>query len=301
MNGDEFPNKGTAPAASSGTALSIERPDVQTVPLVFSSPHSGRAYPRDFVANSPLGALALRRSEDAFLEGIYQDAPRHGAPLLHALFPRAYIDPNREPWELDPTMFRDPLPAFVNARSPRVAAGFGTIARIVSNGAEIYRAPLPFAEAEARVHGCYRPYHDALEGLLSETQKAFGLALLIDCHSMPSIGGPTEKDAGRRRVDFILGDCFGTSCASGVGAGVAEWLRGAGYSVLFNEPYAGGFITRHYGRPVDRRHALQIEVNRSLYMNEQTVEPNEGFGRLRQDMDRMMGFLAAEAVNLMRP
>lgn len=300
MNADDFPPEGPAPASTSGPALRIERPDVQTVPLVFSSPHSGRVYPPAFVAGSPLGALALRRSEDAFLDLLYADVPRHGAPLLHALFPRAYIDPNREPWELDPTMFRDPLPAFVNARSPRVAAGFGTIARIVSNGAEIYRAPLPFAEAETRVHECYRPYHDALEALLAETQSQFGQALLIDCHSMPSIGGPTEKDAGRRRVDFILGDCFGTSCAPAVSAQVADWLRGAGYSVQFNDPYAGGFITRHYGRPATGRHALQIEINRSLYMKEQTVEQSDDFGRFRADIDRLAAFLAAEAASLIR-
>jgi N-formylglutamate amidohydrolase len=139
-----------------------------------------------------------------------------------------------------------------------------------------------------------------LEALLAETQSQFGHVLLIDCHSMPSIGGPTEKDAGRRRVDFILGDCFGTSCAPALSAQVADWLRSAGYSVQFNDPYAGGFITRHYGRPATGRHALQIEINRSLYMKEQTVEQSDDFGRFKADIDRLAAFLAAETANLIR-
>jgi N-formylglutamate amidohydrolase len=291
----------TAAAGGASAPVRLDRPQRQTAPLVFSSPHSGRGYPAAFLAASPLDPLALRRSEDAFVEELYGAAPACGAPLLQALFPRAYIDPNREPWELDPAMFRGALPSYINSRSPRVAAGFGTIARIVSHGAEIYRAPMEFAEAEKRIAACYHPYHAALEGLLAETQAAFGRVLLIDCHSMPSIGGPTEKDAGRRRVDFILGDCFGTSAAPGVGAAVAAWLETAGYSVLFNDPYAGGFITRNYGQPARGRHVLQIEVNRALYMDEQQVSKSDGFARLQQDLTRLIGFLSEKAAALTAP
>jgi N-formylglutamate amidohydrolase len=273
----------------------VAAPAQQTAAVVFASPHSGNNYPPGFVAASRLDPLTLRRSEDAFVDELFATAPRHGAPLLRALFPRAYIDPNREPWELDPAMFAEALPAFVNGVSPRVSAGLGTIARVVANGAEIYRNKLTFSEAKQRVETLYRPYHAKLEGLLEATHARFGRCLLIDCHSMPSVGGPMDRDPGKRRVDFVLGDCFGTACASSLIDAVDAFMKSRGYAVGRNDPYAGGFTTRHYGRPQTGRHALQIEINRGLYMDEKRIERSPGFAALARHLDELIQYLSGIA------
>jgi N-formylglutamate amidohydrolase len=261
----------TEPCPAAAAPVEVLAPCRQTAPLVFASPHSGTDYPDAFVEAARLSALALRKSEDSFVDEIFDTAPERGAPLLRALFPRAYVDPNREPYELDPEMFEEPLPEWVNSHSPRVRGGLGTIARVVANGAEIYRNKLSFAEAERRVAGYYRPYHDMLEGLITETRMRFGVCLLIDCHSMPSVGGPMDTDPGRSRVDFVLGDRYGTSCTGVVTDRVESTLVGLGYRVERNRPYAGGFTTAHYGRPESGIHAMQIEINRRLYMDEERI------------------------------
>lgn len=280
----------TGPAA--GAALT---------PLVLSSPHSGADYPADFLRQSRLDPISLRRSEDCFVDRLFKTAPSRGATLVRALFPRAYIDPNREPYELDPAMFRDALPAFANTRSLRVLGGLGTIARVVADGAEIYRDKLAFAEAEARITHCYRPYHQALAQAIVRAEAAHGHAVLLDCHSMPSMGSPGERDAGRGRPDIVLGDRFGMSCAGIVIETAESLLRGLGYRVGRNDPYAGGYITHHYGRPRRGRHALQIELNRSLYMDEARLQPNDGFVRLHGDLDRLIAALSCLPASQLKP
>jgi N-formylglutamate amidohydrolase len=280
--------------------IEMVRSAAPAAPLVFSSPHSGDVYPPGFVAASRLDPVMLRRSEDAFVDELFAAAPEAGAALLKARFPRALVDPNREPYELDPAMFADDLPAWVNRSSPRVGAGLGTIARVVANGAEIYRGKLDFAEAEARIERLYRPYHAALAALLDESAARFGHVLLIDCHSMPAVGGPMDRDPGKRRVDFVLGDAHGTSCAPAVIDWVESFLRRLGYTVTRNDPFAGGFITRHYGRPSSRRHALQIEVNRRLYMDEEHVQRIPGMARLTEHLAEFIRALAAAAPSLAR-
>lgn len=273
----------------SDQAIEILAPAQQTAPVVFSSPHSGRHYPEAFLAAARLDERAIRRSEDSFVDELFAPAPHFGAPLLKALFPRAFVDPNREPFELDPAMFDGPLPAFVNRRSPRVAAGLGTIARVVANGAEIYTGKLSFAEAHARIERCYHPYHTALEDLIDTTRRLFNQCILIDCHSMPSIGGPMENDAGRRRqVDFVLGDAHGRSCSRALTIMAEETLRGMGYTVVRNAPYSGGFITRNYGNPNKGVHALQIEINRGLYMHEPTYSRTAGMIEVIDNMSRLI-------------
>lgn len=274
-------------------ALEILAPAEQTVPLVFASPHSGRDYPPAFLSQTALDPMTLRRSEDTYVDELFGAAPRLGAPLLRALFPRAYVDPNREPYELDPGMFNDPLPDYANVRSPRVAAGLGTLARVVANGAEIYDRRLPFAEAEHRIAICYRPYHAALQGLIQATVERFGCCLLVDCHSMPSVGGPTDKDSGLSRVDFVLGDCFGSSCAPVVTDAAERILRVQGWRVVRNTPYAGGFTTRHYGRPGTGVHTLQIETNRRLYMDEATHAKTAAFDTVATDLTALIEALSA--------
>ncbi len=273
-------------------AFDVKRPERQASPVVFASPHSGTDYPTRFVADSPLDLLALRRSEDSYVDTLFAAAPDCGMPLLRALFPRAFIDPNREPFELDPDMFEDTLPDYANTQSSRVAAGLGTIARVVSSGQEIYARKLRFADAAARINAYYRPYHRTLRDLLDATRDRFGCYVLVDCHSMPSVGGPQDPDAGRRRADIVLGDCFGSACSEPVIAHLERVFREQGYDVARNKPFAGGFTTRHYGAPARGLHAVQIEINRALYMDETLIRPNGGMAKLRADLTALIESLA---------
>ena len=259
-------------------------------PLVFASPHSGRIYPPDMMSAAALDAVSIRRSEDAFVDDLIAQAPDHGAALITAQVARAYIDLNREPFELDASMFADELPAFARARTARVAAGLGAIARVVSEGQEIYSRKLTFAEARGRIDGAHRPYHAALGGLIAEAQAAHGFAILVDWHSMPSAAA---KGGGRDRpCDMVLGDRFGAACAGLVPTRVERELEALGYRVARNTPYAGGYTTEHYGRPHKRVHALQVEINRALYLDEATVSPTSGFERLRGHIEHLTQALA---------
>lgn len=275
-------------------------PEEQAAPLVFASPHSGARYPPDFVASSPLDLLSLRRSEDSFVDELFAAAPKFGLPLLRALFPRAYIDPNREPFELDPAMFADELPSYANTQSSRVAAGLGTIARVVSSGQEIYSGKLRFTDAAERINTNYRPYHKALRGLLDATRERFRCYVLIDCHSMPSVGGPHDPDAGQERADFVLGDAFSASCGEEVIRLAEGTLKSLGYSVVRNKPFSGGFSTRHYGRPSLGMHALQIEINRALYMDEAAIKPSDGMPGLVEHMNALISALSGLSLNQLR-
>ena len=254
---------------------------MRSLPLVLASPHSGSEYPADLLAASRLDPLALRRSEDSFVDELFAAAPRLGVPLLSARFPRAYIDVNREAYELDPAMFNDALPDFVNARSPRVRMGLGTIARIVASGEEIYAKKLSFAEASRRIECLYHPYHHALRQLVEDTEEVFGGYLLVDCHSMPSTAGSV---CGLDAADVVLGDCHGASCAPRIVETASRFLAARGFGVAINSPYAGGFTTGFYGCPSAHRHALQIEINRALYMDERSYRRKPRFARLVKDM-----------------
>jgi N-formylglutamate amidohydrolase len=274
-------------------AFEIVRPASRTAPLVFASPHSGSHYPESFVKSSALDPQTLRKSEDCFVDQLFAAAVDHGAVLIKAQFPRAFVDVNREAWELDPAMFSQSLPPYINSRSPRVAAGLGTIARVVASGAEIYRDKLDFNEVRARIIGCYQPYHAALSALLAETREQFGFSILIDCHSMPTVIDPSLRDASGPRVDIVLGDCFATACASVIMERAEQVLRDQGLAVIRNDPYSGGFTTRHYGRPHEGVHALQIEMNRKLYMDEARYQPHAGFKGMAQKINALIEALAA--------
>jgi N-formylglutamate amidohydrolase len=275
--------------------------DRQTIPLVLASPHSGTNYPPDLIAASRLDALNLRRSEDSYVDEIFGAGPELGAPMLKARFARAYLDPNREPFELDPTMFEDALPDFVNRHSPRVRVGLGTIARVVASGEEIYARKLRFAEALQRVERLYRPYHQALGQLVEATRNRFGYYLLLDCHSMPSTTLPQRGSLSRGRVDIVLGDCHGTSCDPIVADTAQRVLVDKGYAVARNAPYAGGFTTTHYGRPGDGGHCLQIEIGRGLYMDERSYERKPFFTQLAGDMRDLTLALARIEPTVLRP
>lgn len=253
-------------------------PALQTTPLVFASAHSGTAYPRDFLLEARLDANALRRSEDCFVDDLFGEVVGLGAPLLAARFPRVWCDANREAWELDPAMFEDPLPAYVNVASPRVAAGLGTIARVVSANEPIYRRKLQFADAEARIHSCWVPFHEHLAELIDGTVARFGTCLLVDCHSMPSVAAASVPGS----PDLVLGDAHGTACSPTIADRVHRHFESAGFVVRRNEPYAGGFITRNYGRTFGPTHAVQIELNRALYMDERRLTRLPCFDTLKR-------------------
>jgi N-formylglutamate amidohydrolase len=283
----------SAPAADAPFALRRAEPETAAppTPLVFASPHSGRLYPDDMMAAAALDAQTIRRSEDALVDDLIDDAPALGAALISARYARAYIDLNREAFELDASMFADELPEFAKARTARVAAGLGAIARVVSEGQEIYARKLTFAEARRRIEGAHRPYHAALERLVGEAHRTHGFAILIDWHSMPAAAA---RAAGRERTcDFVLGDRFGAACAGALTGRVERELEAMGYRVARNTPYAGGYTTEHYGRPARRTHALQIEINRALYLDEAKLVPTAGFERLKADLARLTETLAA--------
>lgn len=262
----------------------LDRPARQTVPFLFASPHSGRTYPEALLARTRLDALTLRRSEDAFVDELFAGAVGLGAPLLSAQFPRAFLDVNRAAAELDAGMFNGALDVPVDAPSPRVAAGLGVIPRIVRDGAEIYRGKLETAEADTRLDQLYRPYHQALAALVTETCARFGVAVLVDCHSMPSaLSVP----------DIVLGDRYGASAAAAVTARAEAAFARQGFSVARNTPYAGGHTTAQYGKPQNGVHALQIEINRALYLDEDRIAKKPAFDSIRIRLTRAMEYLTA--------
>lgn len=259
--------------------------ETQTKPVIFNSPHSGAVYPERFLKLSRLDPLTIRASEDMDVNKLFKAAPQMGAVLQQANFPRAYLDVNREPYELDERMFFAPLPPFANTGSTRVSGGLGTIARIVAENRDIYASKLDPEDALTRIELIYRPYHDSLRHLLARTHSRFGHALLIDCHSMPSHqSGKTSDADAETRPDMIVGDRYGTSCRSELIDHAVALLRQAGFAVSKNRPYAGGFITEHYGRPQRGLNAFQIEINRRLYMDEATLQRHAGFDALQQSL-----------------
>src|SRR5262245_22739634 len=282
-------------------ALQCRLPERQTAPLVVSSPHSGALYPSEFLAQTAVPLAALRRAEDAFVDELFAAAPDLGIPLLAARFPRSFVDANREPYELDPGMFEGPLPRPLNHRTTRVAAGLGMIPRVAASGEAIYRGRVPSDEIEQRLETCWRPYHTALTGLIEQTHRQFGTALLIDAHSMPSSAsgvGPRDRD---HRVDIVLGDNHGESCAPDLVDGAERWFAQHGLKVQRNQPYAGGFTTQRYGQPGLGRHALQIEINRALYMNEARHEKLPAAAAIQRVMTGLLEEIADQALVVLAP
>jgi N-formylglutamate deformylase len=262
----------------------IFRPFRQTVPFVFASPHSGRAYPLSFVTASRLNAVSLRRSEDAFVDELFCGAVAMGAPLIAARFPRAFLDANRSPAELDAAMFDGTLGVTVDSPSPRVTAGLGVIPRIVRDGAEIYRAKLKPADAEERLNRLYRPYHAALSRLVEETRALFGVAVVIDCHSMPSAAAIP---------DVVFGDRYGMAAAPTVTRAAELAFEAQGFTHARNAPYAGGYTTHTHGRRDRDVHALQVEINRALYLDEERIARGAHFEQVHAHLNEAIARLVA--------
>jgi N-formylglutamate deformylase len=276
----------------------IVEPQAFAGPVLFNSPHSGSTYPREFLSASRLDIATLRRSEDSFVDALVAGVVKHGYPLMRAHFPRCFVDVNREPYELDPRMFEGRLPSFANTRSMRVAGGLGTVARVVGDAQEIYDQRIPVDDALRRIEGLYKPYHRALRKLFTKLHRDFGAATLVDCHSMPSTAGHKDE---RPRPEFVLGDRYGTSCVGVVAETVEKTLRALGYTVSRNKPYAGGFITEHYGNPAAGLHAIQLEINRALYMDERRYERAKGFNRLAADLETLAKRLGEIPLEELRP
>jgi len=276
-------------------AFEVLRPDDGAAgpsPLVFASPHSGRLYPPDMRPSAALDEQAIRTSEDAFVDELLLPAPALGATVILARYARAYVDLNREAFELDQAMFSDRLPSYARARTARVAAGLGSIARVVANGKEIYDRKLTFAEAARRISLVHRPYHETLAALLSETRARHGFAILVDWHSMPSAAVQVDTRIATA-PDMVLGDRFGAACSPAFTTAVEAELDRLGFNTARNAPYAGGFTTEGYGRPRDGVHALQIEINRALYLDEAAGLKGEGFAALANRLRDLFAGLAA--------
>jgi len=267
----------------------IIEPAEWRAPIIFNSPHSGSVYPDEFLNASRIDLPTLRRSEDSFMDELIAELPARGFPVVRVNFPRSYVDVNREPYELDPRMFTGRLPSFANTRSMRVAGGLGTIPRVVGDGQEIYRERLSVDDALTRIETLYKPYHRALRRLINRVHQTFGTVVVVDCHSMPSIGVSRDEP---RRPDIVIGDRYGTSCAPLLPDRVEETMSRLGYSVGRNKPYAGGFITEHYGNPASGLHAIQLEFNRAIYMDERRREKGPRFAQVAADFTELADALA---------
>ncbi len=268
---------------------SLLRPSVQTSAVIFASPHSGRAYAPDFLAQSVLDPLMLRSSEDAFVDELFAAAPQLGSALLLAEVPRAFLDLNRAPDELDPALIEGVQRA---PHNPRVSAGIGVIPRVVAGGRHIYQGKIPLSEAESRLRAYWYPYHNALRDLMEHTHALFGEAILVDCHSMPHEAIDSHTCPGLPHPDVVLGDRFGAACGPQVMDAVEAAFTEAGLRVARNAPFAGAFIAQSYGRPSARRHVIQVEIDRSLYMDETHVERGRNFSFFRSVMTAVLARIA---------
>ncbi len=263
------------------------------VPVVFDSPHSGTVYPADFDTVVP--HLTLRRAEDTHVEALYAAAPDHGAVLIAADFPRSYIDANRSLLDIDAALLETAWPGPINV-SRKTEKGIGLVWRLLDTGEPIYTRKLTVAEVQARIRNCYAPYHKAVRDAINAAHKHYGAVWHINCHSMPATSSiVSEEGPGVPRADFVLGDRDGTSCAPAFTTFVALTLRGMGYDVRVNDPYKGVELVRAYSDPAEHKHSLQIEVNRKLYMDEVSREPNANFAKLQSDIAALIKAISSYA------
>lgn len=271
------------------SAFDLKLPDMRTTSVVFASPHSGRSYPWNFMRRSVLDERAIRSSEDAFVDLLFQDAPTCGAPLLAATAPRAYLDVNRSAEELDPALIEG---VEKSGHNPRVASGLGVVPRVVANGRAIYRGKISRKDADQRLRDIWQPWHQTLTSLLEENLTLFGEAILIDCHSMPHEAIDSISHPRGIRPEIVLGDRFGAAAGAEIVDRVETAFHSAGLKVVRNAPFAGAYVTQHYGRPARSQHVLQVEIDRSLYMNESMIRPNGNFAAFQRLIGRVVADIA---------
>ena len=270
-------------------AFTLTHPERRTTSVVFASPHSGRDYPWSFVRRTNLNELSVRSSEDAFVDDLFEAAPRNGAPFIKAGAPRAFVDLNRSTEELDPALIEG---VRRTGHNPRVASGLGVIPRVVANGKAIYSGKITMDEAQRRIDTYWRPYHAALKTQLDQALGLFGQSILIDCHSMPHEAMDAVARSGARRPEVVLGDRFGAAASDDVVDRIEAAFSAAGLNVARNAPFAGAFITQHYGRPQENRHAVQVEIDRALYMNERLIRPNGNFEAFKAVLEGVIAQIA---------
>ncbi len=273
----------------SSAPFRLIEPDLLAASAVFNSPHSGRDYPAELIRRSRLTRQGLRASEDVLVDALFAAAPEHGAPLLAATAPRAWLDLNRAPGELDPALIRGVRAQGLNQR---VVAGLGVIPRVVSEGAQIYRGKITLEEAEARIRSVHEPYHAMLGKLLARARDGFGMAVLFDCHSMPSEALRAAPRVQGRCPEIVLGDRFGAAASRALVTFTQRAFERAGFIVARNAPFAGGYITQRYGRPSQGVHAIQIEIDRGLYLDQAGLEPLPVFGEIQARLSQVIGELA---------
>ncbi len=260
-------------------AFYTKLPERDTSCVVFASPHSGAVYPADMMRQTVLSNHAVRSSEDAFVDQLFDCAPDFGARFIKADVPRAYVDLNRSPEELDPALIEG---VRRQGHNPRVASGLGVIPRVVANGRAIYDGKLRLSDAQARLNNYWHPYHKQLQQLLDDAREYHGQAVLIDCHSMPHEAVESVTRTGARRPDIVLGDRFGAAAGGAVVDRVEAAFKDQGFRVARNTPFAGAYIAQAYGRPSRSQHAIQVELDRALYMDEQRIVPNQNFYTVRR-------------------
>ena len=271
-------------------AYELIRPQRLAVPLVFSSPHSGRDYPKHFLARSVLDARVIRSSEDAYVDELFAAAPAHGAPLLLARVPRAYVDLNRAADEFDPALIEGVQRV---PHNPRISSGLGVIPRVVAQGRPIYHGKIPRSEADLRIARFWHPYHSALHALTDEATRRFGQSVLIDCHSMPREALEGQVRPGFARPEVVLGDRYGAAAGREVVDRLEQAFRSAGLRVARNSPFAGAYIAQAYGRPSRRQHVVQVEIDRSLYLDEAQVLRSADFDAFRKLVDGVVATVVA--------
>lgn len=274
----------------SSTTFSVFRPTKRQTSVIFASPHSGRVYTPSFLKQAALDKHTIRSSEDAFVDDLFDGATAFGAPFIVAHAPRAFIDLNRAHDELDPALISG---LRKSPQSARVNSGLGVIPRVVANGRHIYRGKISLNEANSRIANYWRPYHDALARLISESTVAFGDAILIDCHSMPNEALVASTRRGLTRPDVVLGDRFGGSCSPHIIDQVEAAFAKADFNVARNQPFAGAYIAQRYGRPAFRQHVVQIEINRSLYMDEKQIHPLQSYPQIKSRLNKVIEEISA--------
>jgi len=268
----------------------LQLPENRTTSVIFAAPHSGRNYPWFFLRKSVLNNLKIRSSEDAFVDMLFADAPSFGAPFLSALTPRAYVDLNRNCDELDPALIQGYRSTSYN---PRVASGLGVIPRVVSNGRAIYRGKISRLDVDERLKTHWHPYHNILSDLMDQNRQNFGQSILIDCHSMPHEAIDNVTKIGHSRAEVVLGDRFGAAAGENIVDRIENIFTSAGLKVVRNAPFAGAYISQKYGQPEQGKHAVQIEIDRSLYMNEQKIQPNGNFSNFKALISNVAAEIAA--------